>query len=62
MNKIYSDLCSISNSNETINIDYIPYTGLGISKTYYKKGRFSCSNSACNFENCPLYNKAPLSF
>ena len=62
MYETYSDFCSVSNSEETIEVNYIPYSSLGSAKTHYTKGRYSCSNSTCSNENCPLYNSAPNSF
>lgn len=62
MVKEFLDLCPISNSKETITVNYKPYSGLELNKTFYTKARFSCSNPTCNHENCPLFKKAPSSF
>lgn len=62
MQKIFTEMCPITNSEQSINVDYIPYSSLGSIRTYYTKGRFSCSNHKCDNEDCPLYNNAPVSF
>lgn len=62
MYETYSDFCPVSNSEETIEVDYIPYSSLGSMKTYYRKGRYSYSNPNCFNEDCPLYNSAPNGF
>ncbi len=62
MQKTFSSICPITNSKQSIDVDYKSYSPLGSTETYYTKSTFSCSNLDCNHENCPLYNNAPISF
>lgn len=62
MQKTFYDLCPVSNKKENVTIEYKPYSGLDLEKTYYAKSHFSCSNSTCKHTSCPLFYKAPSNF
>jgi hypothetical protein len=58
MHKQITGYCTISNSEKTININYITASSLDSEKVSVK-GLMDSKCVGCNSQSCPLYENAP---